>query len=474
MNLARFFTSKKMSKRTLDDPPASKRGRYEAAKYLPEVKQAITEIADAAAFDGISAKQFCSWLEKTATPVKKRTLNRWMAKTRTGLPVISPTKKAGALSIATTQQTAVLCGYVLHQNAKHVEVSRQKGADFMFDQFGLDMTNRTIGNIFAKADLTRRRMRTRTAGYMKTEAELTEQYVDYVKQLRREGALNGTFATLDFTTTRHQVGSRFSYGASGSGPLKNARKTTSHTNNLLTCVLQDGSQVPCLLYTLNMAFRLDWADFGKPTKARLAAMAKVRAIAAEYGIDVKRIRYAGKTVREGLQRSFYAAECHTFTQDFLTFHEVPVDRIFSDGGASFQIGDESVPELFGYKHSVFPADVHQCLSVSDNKLHGMAKQRWRNMGLDLTDDVRASLALMHCLDSVAAESNLSNLRRNLLMDEVGDLYEAAALIVAGGKTAKIEYHRVCYALYDEIVNGVIKQVPLHARQLASKLDGVKW
>jgi hypothetical protein len=29
-------------------------------------------------------------------------------------------------------------------------------------------------------------------------------------------------------------------------------------------------------------------------------------------------------------------------------------------------------------------------------------------------------------------------------------------------------------LYDEVVNGVIKQVPEHARQLACKLDGVKW
>jgi hypothetical protein len=228
------------------------------------------------------------------------------------------------------------------------------------------------------------------------------------------------------------------------------------------------------LYTFNMAFRLDWADFGKPTKARLAAMAKVRAIAAEYRIDVERIRYAGKTVREGVQRSFYAAESHQFVHDFLMHYNVDVDRLFTDGGTSFMMGNLSVAELFGYKHSVFPADVHQYFSPNDNKLHAIAKARWRAMGLDLTDDVRSTLALMHCLDSVAAASNLSNIRRNFLVGEAGDLREAASAIVAGGKTAKIEYHRACYALYDKIVNRAIKQVPLHARQLACKLDGPKW
>lgn len=68
-----------------------------------------------------------------------------------------------------------------------------------------------------EADLTRRRMRLlRTSGYMMTEDELAEMFVGYVSELRVVGALNGTFASLDFTTTRHQVGSRFSYSASGS------------------------------------------------------------------------------------------------------------------------------------------------------------------------------------------------------------------------------------------------------------------
>jgi hypothetical protein len=247
-----------MSKRLPDAQPKRKRGRYTAAKYLPEVKQLVAQLFVAARDDGMMPAQFSSWLEKASTPVPTRTLLDWAATARAGLPVISPTKKTGALAIATTLQTAVLCGFVLHQNAKHVEVSRQDGADFMFDQFGLDLANRTIGDIYAKADLTRRRMRLRTSGYMLTEDELTDMYVTYVNELRVAGALSGTFASLDFTTTRHQVGSRFSYGASGSGSLKNRRKTTSHTNNLLTCVLQDGSQVPCLLYWSGSSIPTAW------------------------------------------------------------------------------------------------------------------------------------------------------------------------------------------------------------------------
>jgi hypothetical protein len=143
----------------------------------------VTGLFLAARDDSVQTGKFLSWLEKADTPVPKRTLLRWAATARAGLPVISPSKKTGASAIATPEQSAVLCGFVLHQNAKHIEVGRQDGAKFMLDQYGLVVSNRTIGNIFAKADLTRRRMRLRTSGYMKTEDELVAMYVDYVKEL---------------------------------------------------------------------------------------------------------------------------------------------------------------------------------------------------------------------------------------------------------------------------------------------------
>jgi hypothetical protein len=141
---------------------------------------------------------------------------------------------------------------VLHQNAKHIEVGRQDGAKFMLDQYGLVVSNRTIGNIFAKADLTRRRMRLRTSGYMKTEDELVEMYVDYVKELHLIGALKHTHASLDFTTTRHKAYIRFGYGASGSGAVAKRRRTPT-TCSPASCTTDRSCRASCTRTTWHSA-----------------------------------------------------------------------------------------------------------------------------------------------------------------------------------------------------------------------------
>jgi hypothetical protein len=55
----------------------------------------------------------------------------------------------------------------------------------------------------------------------------------------------------------------------------------------------------------------------------------------------------------------------------------------------------SVLESLGFaKHVPYPAPVHQHLSPNDNRLHGTAKARWRNSGVDFQDDVESSLLLL--------------------------------------------------------------------------------
>ena len=228
---------------------------------MPEVRQLVGELA--AAFDDAGKRPafFFGFLEKTSTRVPKKTLANWRRRAASGVPVISPSKKTGRAAAASAEETDVLCGYVLHQNAAHKEVSRRDGQRFLFDQFGLDVTTKTVGNMFAKADLTRRRMRLRTAGYMKGVEELADMYVAFIKEMRAVGALKGTYASADYTTTRHSTDVRYSYGPMGGGPLRNARKTTSHTNAILTFIDQDGKQLP----SMNMAFRLDWGKWGTPS-----------------------------------------------------------------------------------------------------------------------------------------------------------------------------------------------------------------
>jgi len=75
------------------------------------------------------------------------------------------------------------------------------------------------------------------------------------------------------------------------------------------------------------------------------------------------------------------------------------------GGASFKKKSESIFDDFPFrKAEVYPAPVHQYLSPNDNRLHGVAKARWRAKVTNWKDDVRNTLLLMKELDNVAQGS----------------------------------------------------------------------
>ena len=119
--------------------------------------------------------------------------------------------------------------------------------------------------------------------------------------------LGGTYASADYTTTRHSTDVRYSYGPMGGGPLRNARKTTSHTNAILTFIDQDGKQLPSMLFTMNMAFRLDWGKWGTPTKLRREKMQYVHDVRHQPRPHRLRRqnqahRHAAQVLRHGVQR----------------------------------------------------------------------------------------------------------------------------------------------------------------------------
>ena len=93
----------------------------------------------------------------------------------------------------------------------------------------------------------------------------------------------------------------------------------------------------------------------------------------------------------------------------------------------------------------------------------MAKKVWRSMDLDLKDDVKSTLALMMCLDAVPQSITASHFRRNLMVGESGDLRALALEQVSGASRPRLQYHRKCFALYDQIVNGVQPSQPAYAR-----------
>jgi hypothetical protein len=116
------------------------------------------------------------------------------------------------------------------------------------------------------------------------------------------------------------------------------------------------------------------------------------------GINAKRVIYIGADKNE---TCIYASERSGFLQRFFALYQIPLNVVvFSDNGTSFFPGGESILKSLGFaKHVSYPAPVHQYLSPNDNRLHGTAKARWRDSGVDFKDDVESSLLLLNYLDA---------------------------------------------------------------------------
>jgi hypothetical protein len=64
---------------------------------------------------------FVDQLQRTGYSVSERQLDRWVARVDAGEPAISAEKASGAAAALSSEQRALLAGWVLHQN--HVSVS---------------------------------------------------------------------------------------------------------------------------------------------------------------------------------------------------------------------------------------------------------------------------------------------------------------------------------------------------------------
>lgn len=134
-------------------------------------------------------------------------------------------------------------------------------------------------------------------------------------------------------------------------------------------------------------------------------------------------------------------------------------------------------EDLGFKmHVKYPAPVHAFLSPNDNGLHGPAKRRWFENRDDFTDDIAASVELLHELDAATAGVKDAFTRNFQLDGRVS--FKAAKALICGGSNNRNNWshrHRECLAAYCAHM-GV--PAPMYGdgapRELRSGLDGVYW
>jgi len=213
---------------------------------------------------------------------------------------------------------------------------------------------------------------------------------------------------VDFTFTGHRTDRRTTFSAVGAPQPKNSLQISKYTNCILTCIWRDGKfWTPCMLFTKNPKFRLD----RNSTKKRDADEVHLRGMLKRYKIDFDRIRYVAGKGDAGV----YVPESSELVRMFFERYDfVEGCHVLSDNGSAFS-GDLTE---FGFaRHERFPAPVHQWLSPNDNRLHGEAKAQWRAEMRDFSDDVAATLSLMHKLDWVDSAHIREWFDRNLMLSE---------------------------------------------------------
>jgi hypothetical protein len=233
----------------------------------------------------------------------------------------------------------------------------------------------------------------------------------------------------------------------------------------VTCVWADGKPwTKAMLFTYNKDFRSD----------------RAKQLFRELNID------AGRVVvleQPGGSRQVYATECADFVSTFFDLHTVNKgDHIMCDGGGSFKVQNISIFEDLGYDmHAVYPAPVHQFLSPNDNRLHGVAKQRWRSAKIDFSDDVVSSLRLLRELDNIERPLVKKWFNINFQLDNDDVTSEAAEACIFGfhrDKNDRADWFKQCKTDYEEFVAGAPQRgsghVAVKPSALDSEFDGCYW
>lgn len=359
---------------------------------------------------GISRADFRALLAEIHVFVSKSSLDRWLADYTSSASIFTAEKGSGAPALLDYEQREIAAGWVLFQNDSNQTVSVHSFADFCATAFGVTLSQGSAHNYLHALGFSSKVSQVKNTGFTIDVDALAKMMVDWKSERVLAADLKGHLASVDFTFTGHRTDRRVTYAPTGGAQPKSSGAISQFTNCIVTVAWSDGvNRTPPVLFTFNGKFRLD--RFGR--KAWVEEKEKFKGALLRYGVDPKRVVYIGKEKNE---TRTYAAESADLLRRFFEVYQVRTKGVvFSDNGAAFFPGGVSALEKVGFKkHVPYPSPVHQHLSPNDNRLHGSAKARWRNCGVDFKDDVESSLRLLGYLDEEIENHSKMWFKRNIL------------------------------------------------------------
>ncbi len=423
-----------------------KKSLKSAAEMPDELKTPVAKIYEALHDRGVSRADFIESLESAGFSIPPRQLDRWVEKTKTTGSAIMENKESGGPPRLDREKRDITSGWVLHEYATGTIVSIESFYTFVFDNFGIKLSNGTIFSYLSEDGFSSRVVKKKGMSFVVDIDALRKWYWNwtFIQDFRGRGIRLEDFGSIDFVFTGHKTEMKKSYAPRGAPQPMITEKISSFTNCIITVLWADGKNwTPPMLFTFNPAFRTDRA----PTERRSKQVDYFHECLDKYGINQERVKYIGK---DKLEMKKYARECPDLVRLFFEYYKVrPNCTIYSDEGNSFFDGGKSaLLEVGFYKHRCYPSKIHQYASPNDNPLHGTAKQSWRHSKLDHSDDVGSSLALLSYLDRDIIKYSKHWWDRNLISiteEGVNDL-------IGEGPVKLSREHKTWKRSYQEFMN----------------------
>lgn len=413
-----------------------KKRKYPSTELSTDQRELVARLVGPLEARGISRAVFRDILVDAQISVPKSSLDRWVrAHAETG-KIFTAQKASGAVPLLDDEQCEIAAGWVLSQNDSNQVVSLASFSRFCACALGVHLAQTTAHDYLYALGFSSKVSQAKTCGFTVDVEALAKMMFEWKSERQRAGDLKGLVASVDFTFTGHRTDRRVSYAPAGGAQPKSSAAITRFTNCIVTVVWSDGvNRTPPVLFTYNGKFRLDRVG----RKAWVQERDNLVNTLARLGIQAKRVIYIGAEKNE---TRLYASESAELLHRFFALYQIPPNVVvFSDNGKSFFPGGVSALESLGFaKHVSYPAPVHQHLSPNDNRLHGTAKARWRNSGVDFEDDVASSLRLLGYLDADLAAHGVTWFKRNIL-----DLTAKSARELIRGKSgnrAQVDYDRL--------------------------------
>lgn len=346
-------------------------------------------------------------LKKMGFNGTQRTLDRHVVAVRSTGHAVSPVKKDCSHRSLNDDQMSQVDAWVLGQNTKNSPIGYSDVQKFINEEFNIKICKRTAGNILLRLGHTKKTCQTKTSGFSKTNAELKEEFMEFITKMKKEKRFvrhPADIRSIDVSYTKKPPTRVTTFSPQGGCKQRAASRTKLYTNAIVTMISGDGvNHTPCMLFTHDPSM----AKMQKNTK-------RGKRIRAEFEEDLKRYNITEDRIIYEKSAKNYFAESPDIYEQFLNHYQVPKDTlILHDGGNGFKRQKTSIFDNLGFKnHVAYPTDVHQFLSPNDNKLHG-CKSTWKEEYYKFRSGVSSSLRLMNLIDLETEKNSKKYFRNNL-------------------------------------------------------------